>query len=438
MKDPTTKEIEEAIKEAMKNPEARDAFCKFKEILENTEKSHRKEVAHDVFSIMRAIKYGFITEPEEPDIIEKSRKISELRGLLEMNDDEAGEIWEQLLQKAGTATKAEIESAGEEMTNAIIKNAVKVKAGENDYSIINEDPLTRKIIKQEGGGDVFFGLSPESGEPAIFNVISCPMTVYEIAIVESIATFDFSKQITAEGRAWFTVGQLYRALRQGPGTQSPTKKQKQALYEDLKKLRSKTIAYKTNEAMRSYGGFLVEEGDDMIISFDARVGTLRGQPDMLIILHDTPLLNKISKNLKMREVVSHEVKAIKYMKNGKEEAWTLTKDRIAIRTVLETFVFGYIRALGAGNEASNKIRYEDVFKRCGIGNRWTEIKRGKEAIAIIMHHFVKNINMLEGWKEYSNKPGGEPVGIAISVKAPSEAKVMRENYGLLYSKGAAE
>ena len=107
-----------------------------------------------------------------------------------------------------------------------------------------------------------------------------------------------------------------------------------------------------------------------------------------------------------KDIIAHDVQA---------KAWALSENRIALRTVLLSFVYSYLRARESGARISNKLSYAQIFERCGVSENREEQKRAKEYVAIILNHFVKTVDGLNSWTEYANKGSTKPDGVQISI-----------------------
>ena len=340
---------------------------------------------------------------------------------------------------------------------------------DSGLTVINDSPVIKSLIKGEVG-DIVLGKNDETGETAIFTLMEGYLTPYEKEVLECISKFRHDGQVTERGdRTWFTIGQLYRAMRHGPGTTRVTKEQRKALLKTLSDLSddNRRIKFKVNEYLKVWGGFLTNGGRLRIIGYDEYFGKIRGQEDLLIVLDNTPIICALAENLNMYECPPQEVKAIEHtyyslklkkplliegkaekeydfasaaecdeflrlhdirqkdiVKQGEStEAWPLSENRIALRNVLSTFVYGYIRARAANKPKpySNRLPYSTIFERCSInsGNREV-VRRVKNDIQVIMDHFVKNIPELKIWREYMKRYSKSVDGIEIFVKFPKE------------------
>ena len=101
--------------------------------------------------------------------------------------------------------------------------------------------------------------------------------------------------------------------------------------------------------------------------------------------------------------------------------WALSDNRIALRSVILSFVYSYIRARAAGKPHSNKLPYSAIFERCEVDTNSPEtVKRAKNDIGVIMNHLTacQHIKELKSWNEYTNKGSKKPDGIEISLRLP--------------------
>lgn len=358
----------------------------------------------------------------------------------------------------------------EELTNSLRALAVEqvygsFKQKESGYNIINASPVTVKLMKREKG-DIKLGKNSETGEEAIFTILDGYITPYEKDILECISKFKSDGQITKNSKIWFSLGQLYRAMRHGTGTQSPTKEQRAALMATLTELSEprRKLTFKINDYLKIWGDFETNGGRIRIIGFDELFGKIQGKEDILIVLDNTPLICAIAENLHMWEAITQDIKSIKqkryyikYLNHGKVERrsfksdqerqryckairieknnifeqteevkpWALSVNRIILRSVLLTFVYGYIRARGVDSKYSNKMPYTLLFARCGLNNSHHEtIKRSCDDITVIMNHLTDTIDELQAWGLYRNKSTSKSKfdGIIIFLQIPDKNK----------------
>ena len=368
------------------------------------------------------------------------------------------------LQQPDNLTNERLQQLDQQAQGVIDSVMLSVEQRDSGYNTINTSPVARALIKGESKA-VFLGENPESGERAVFTLLSGYMEPYEIEITEDIAKFKLDGQVTEKGKIWFTIGQLYRAMRHGAGTDTPSKEQRDALYKRLEAMADldRRIEYRINDYLKTYGGFETNGGKFRIIGYDEFYGRIRGQEDTLIVMDETPVINQVAENLKMREIIPQEVKAIKQARylvefkqpimikgkpvksrsfstaaerdkycrdNGitvndiaeyreKVTPWKLTENRISIRSLLTNFVYGYIRARAAGNFYSNKLPYSEIFTRCSVNESSREIvKRTKNDIAVIMDHLTRTIPELKSWKTYTNAGSTKPDGVEITLSLP--------------------
>lgn len=333
-------------------------------------------------------------------------------------------------------------------------------------NFINQSGATKALVNRETG-EIYLGTNPDSGEAAIMQLIGGYITPYEKELLECISKFKYDGQITESGKIWFTLGQLYRALRHGAGTTSPQNEQKEALLKALMELErpERKIAFKLNNYLKVWGGFETSGGRLRIIGFDELYGRIRGQEDILIILDNTPFICAIAENLKMYELIGQEVKAIKEIRytlalkepiqiNGKTvkkrsfksntermsfcqkngitseniavcaetlKPFVLSENRIALRAVILDFVYRYIRSRAVDRAYSNKLPYSEIYSRCNVDvNSREATKRARADIAVILNHLVNcdSLQELKMWSEYTNKHSKKADGIQIFLQLP--------------------
>lgn len=413
-----------------------------------------------------------------PEMIEEGQK-NALKWLL--SDPEAEEILKELpyFQELAAGSSDEIKSFDaltEEQKAKLIKELEasqylyqlayekaigKLQQRDSGQAFINDSPVVKNLLKREKG-DIVLGTNEETGEPAIFTIYDGYLTPIEKEIVEDIAKFWLDGQVTKDGNIFHTVGQLYRAMRPGMKGQSPTKEQRGALMDTLNGLERK-ITFKLNDYLKVWGGFETNGGRIPLLSFSEFFGKIRGQEDLLIVHSNISILCLIAKNLHMYERPAQEVKAIEQLRytlklkeplqiSGKpvtkrsfatneerrkfcrkygiakediaeygesSKPWALSENRIALRSVLLTFVYGYIRARAVNKPHSNKLPYATIFERCEVNTNSRElVKRAKTDIGVIMAHFVRKIPELKGWGEYTNKDNKKADGVEIFLRLP--------------------
>lgn len=320
---------------------------------------------------------------------------------------------------------------------------------------ILDNPLIKKLTRtkeeaQEHLHDVLLS-SRDNNAVSVFNGYITP---YEKELLEAITKFKQDGQVTTNGRPFATAGQLYRALR-GGGRQSPTKEQKDEIMEDLRKLEhpDRKLDFELKQAIRIDAATEITGGKRRILSFDEDRLRIRGQYDVVAVFDDTPFLQKLSEHFGMFESVSQDIKRIqeqhwtlkldtgetikgtttecqrKLIKAGKskrdivESSCTLkemklNKQRIAMRNVIISFVWSYMRARGANppKPHSNKINYADIFAQCEIGQDWNQKTRAKNIIYAIMEHLQRH-EVVKAWKEYTNTGDKGASGVQFYIDA---------------------
>ena len=377
------------------------------------------------------------------------------------------EIREVLHDQGAELTEEDLEQLDQQAQEIIDSTILSLEQHDSGYNTVNTSPLAKALLKGGNGkNEIFLGENPETGERAVFTLLSGYMDPYEIEITEDIAKFKLDGQVTERGKIWFTLGQLYRAMRHGAGTTRLAKKeQRDNLYKRLESMAQldRRLEFRLNEYLRTYGGFEANGGKLRIIGFDEFYGRIRGQEDTLIVLDNTPIINQVAENLRMREIIPQEVKAIKQLrcvvefkkpitvhnetlksrsfatkteaekfciKNGisadqiqniRESMmpWNLTETRISIRAVLTNFVYGHIRARAVGAPFSNKLPYDEIAKTCRINQTSREIrKRMRNDIAVIMDHLQRCIRELDRWQTYTRAGSESQSGIEIFIDLP--------------------
>ena len=418
--------------------------------------------AAEAVKIARSNPIWLLDEYEHAETPEAARAaLLKLKERLPDIDPANAELYNRFYSNAAIE-QAAAESNPEEKARLI----EAVTPTDSGLTVINKSPVTKTLMEGKTG-TVYFGTNPDTGNRAEAIIKSGFLTVYEKEVLECISKFKIDGQITSTGKIWFTLGQLYRALRHGAGTQSPTEEQKQALLQQLVELSSDTrkIEFRLTEALKVWGGFEATGGRVRILGFDELYGKIRGQEDVLIILDQTPILNALSENVFMYERPPQEVKAISQHRytltlkepitiNGKtvkrrsfssnearrnfckkhgitaeniadygeaKKPAALSENRIALRGYLQTFVFGYISARAAGALYSNKMPYSQILEACKINTSSREsVKRAKEFIALVLDHYAacEELPELKSWTEYTNKGSKTPDGIQIFVELP--------------------
>lgn len=328
-------------------------------------------------------------------------------------------------------------------------------------SYILDNPAMKKITRSKAeSGERIDNILLSSRENAMITIIEGYLTPYEREILETIMKCKQEGQVTQKGKIFCTVGQIYRGVR-GGGEQSPTKAQKEDIMNDLRELEAnnRKITFELANAQTIFDEFEMQGGRLRILSFDEFWGKIRGQDETLIVFDDTPLLMMISEKLGMFESVSQDIKRIQEeywtlrLDNGKTIKGTtpecqkkltkqgmsrenivkadkvlrnmaLSKNRIAMRNVIISFVWSYMRARAANppKPHSNKINYEDIFEQCEIGSTWQEKDRARNAIYSIMEH-LKRHEVIKSWKEYTNARDKSASGIQFFIDSNAMLEV---------------
>jgi len=328
-------------------------------------------------------------------------------------------------------------------------------------SYILDNPAMKKLTRSpEKSSERVDNILLSGRENIVMNLVEGYLTPYEREIIEAVMKCKQDGQVTQNGRIFCTVGQIYRGVR-GGGDIRPTKEQKADLLNDLKALEAsdRKIGFELVNAQTLFDEFEVEGGRLRILSFDEYWGKIRGQEEWLIMFDETPLLIMISEKLGMFESVSQEIKQVQ------EEYWTLkldngetikgttaecqkkmnkqkltrdnivesektlrtmvlSKNRIALRNVIISFVWSYMRARGANppKAHSNKINYTDIFEQCSIGKTWQEKDRAKSSIHSILEH-LKRHGVIQSWAEYTNLGETAASGIQFFIDSSNMIEV---------------
>ena len=305
---------------------------------------------------------------------------------------------------------------------------------------ILDNPLIKKLTRpQEEAREKLNDILLSSKDNNAVSVYEGYITPYEKELLEAITKFKLDGQLTTSGRPFATAGQIYRAVR-GGGKQSPTKEQKEEIMADLRKLEhpDRKIDFELKQAIRISDTTEITGGKRRILSFDEDRLRIRGQYDVVAVFDDTPFLQRLSEHYGMFEGLSQDIKRIQEeqwiiaLDTGKKIRGTATeckrklakagltkaniteaksnlkemkmnKSRIAMRNVIISFVWSYMRARGANppKPHSNKLNYEDIFAQCEIGQDWNQKTRAKDAIYSILEHLKRN-EVIKNWNEYTN------------------------------------
>lgn len=399
------------------------------------------------------------TNPPEGAVFEYIRELERVAGLHIDATDGSNKVIQglELLPPEAQEKIRQLQEANEYLYNFAVETTMgRFTTHDSGLSFHNTSPVIKDL--QDGKtGEIVLGTNKETGEAAIFTLLSGYITPYEKEIIECVSKFKLDGQLTDKGKIWFTVGQLYRAMRHGAGTQSPTAEQRAALMDTLTELSKpeRKLTFKLNDYLKTWGGFETNGGRVRLIGFDELFGKIRGQEDILIILDDTPIICAVAENLHMWEPIPQAVKAIKQerytleytdgkktykrsfatnearkkycAKNGihgsaiiahdvQLKPWALSENRIALRSVLLSFVYGYLRARDKGVNVSNRLNFEQIFRRCRISENREEQRRAKEYIAVILDHFKHTVDGLSDWSFYTNKGSTKPDGVQISIE----------------------
>lgn len=388
--------------------------------------------------------------------------ISEAMKATARNSGEAGISGIKAFYLAFRSYSETTEEDGSEVLIAGLPEDIKTEiedrlknASDSGQAFINDSPVIKKLMRPAEDGKEKLEISLSKRAEAVFTVLDGWVDPYEIAILEEIGKFKFlENQVTANGKTYCTLGQLYRALR-GGGGQSPTAAQRETMLKELQKLseNDRKITFKLNDYAKIWGGFETNGGRVRIVSYDEYFGKIRGQEDTLIVFDETLILHAIAENLKMYEIIPQEIKAIQERvytvttatgetlkgnarkirslkaKHGitdedviaeefEYKKMSLSRARIALRTQLLKFVFSYLRARTKNVPHSNQLNYTTIFQNCNINEKSREtVRRSKEDIAAMLEHF-QNQNVISGWQEYTNRGSKKPDGIEIFIERP--------------------
>lgn len=427
-----------------------------KKKLKATEPSQEISADLGLKDIIKAAEDRYISNLKEIETAatseERTEKIKTLYGKIG-----AFEPWERQLYESYCAATATDEIQANPEQAAALMEMVKVKS--TNLTTVSHDPIIRAMTHGETG-EVLQSTNPATGELAVYSIRGGALTLEEKATLIAIKDLRDAGNVTPRGFIYFSLGQLYRAKRGQKATGGIQKEQKEAELKLLEHMAETWHNYELNETMKLWGGFETKRGKVKLLGFDVHEGTINGNEDDLIVLHNTPFLITLLDRLRFHETLNQEVKEIKEYKytlklkkpldiNGKKvksrsfksnqerrefckkyeiskediadhgetlAIWKQTSARIALREALTDFVFGYINARGAGRNVSNRRPYRDIFEHCGINtaNRMT-VKRAKEDIAVILDYWSNSelVPWLKGWREYTNKRSTKPDGIEI-------------------------
>ena len=347
----------------------------------------------------------------------------------------------------------------------VVESVASTPYKDSGLAIVNNTMLAKRLMQPERtGAEMQLGKNKQTGAEAILTLVNGYITPYEKEIFEAIAKFKLEGRVTSHNAIYFTVSDLYRALRHGAGTARPTLEQRQNLLSALDELTrpERRIEIKLNRYLKTWLDFETNGGKfPLIKSYIELYGRNRGQEtDELIFLDETPIINAFAERLNQWEEIGQEVKAIqqrKYMLELKEpmliggkqvkkrsfatnedrrkfckangikmadikthseamRPWTLNEQRISLRAVLIDFVYTYIRSRTAGAPCSNRKPYADILKCAGIDAEHRETrKRAIADIGVILDHLRETVPELKGWTEYTNKGSKKPDGIKITM-----------------------
>lgn len=315
-------------------------------------------------------------------------------------------------EEAAAQMLEDLASMREEAASGVISSLTAKDTGKN---WTNTSPLVPALFGNKSSlktKDIYLGKSKETGAEAIFSLLSGYITPYENEIIDCVTKFRRDGQVTEDGRIYFSLGQLFRAMRHGAGSTCPTQAQQAALAADLEALR-RDITFKLNEPLKVWGNFIATGGTYPILQFAKVFGRkINGNEidTMYIVSNDMNIVNDISERLHMGQSVSQEVKAIK--KDGKP--WKMYKRQVAIRNYLWNRILSYIGARASGKNYSPCIPYSSIFEVCEIGSNRETQKRSKDDIATILNYWQQQ-GILESWQEYTNTDSRKPDGVQIRI-----------------------
>ena len=363
------------------------------------------------------------------------------------------------------------DSASFEAENNRQERLTKYELFDSGFGFVNLSPISAALVKGDKRELLLSNIGDET-EEFKFTLVNGYLEPYEKNIIDCIGKFKFDGQLTENGDIYFTLGQLYRALRQGTGTVSPLKRQKEALLNKLYELSSseRNITFQVNDSLKAFCGFKSNVMCLPLIDFVTTNNRAKGKTDIIIIIKRALFMNDIAERLGMRELLEQKVMAVqdghytftllqplkidgrekRYFKFldqnsrrvfcvehgitgrnieshcSKLKAWTLNESRIALRSVIIDFLLRYARTRRAGRNYSNKLPYKEIFRLCGISTKnRMEVRRAKNSIAVILSHLEGSggLSMLKSWREYSNKGSKKPDGIEIFTFVPESFEV---------------
>lgn len=296
---------------------------------------------------------------------------------------------------------------------------------ETAVSYYDETPVIKELVNRSKAGKQGKTVAT-FGNYGNMTIRKGELGIFEYEVFSALAKCLREGRITKSGRCYIKIVDVNKELS-GAGKDSMKPKRREDIISAFDKMGFR-IEYATNEDLSDILGIDPDELDEefadikinyrneQFLSYEILGGTQYGQPIELVVFKLADVVCKMIEAFPWYETVEYEDKRIQYIaETGELKDWTLTKERIELRTSIFRFVNGYTRARTMGKNFSNKKPYDDIFEECKIDTSHRQ-KRARRIsdIAVIMDHLQRR-GIISSWKEYTNTRSKKPDGIEIRV-----------------------
>lgn len=451
----TKKDLYDALAAALSSDaDFRAVFEKFE-----AAEQERKKTVHDVLT----------ADPEFMRMLQELKEQSKETA----SDNTPAELLEIIAAEMGVDTDDEngIQAAREEYNENGLQVLNKPDAGKN---YVSTAPFVRSSLNPELRRKGIQFINPETGEIAIFKLLSGFMTPAEIDFVEAIIKFYDQGQITKDGYIWCTGDQLGRAQGRQNADGSLTKKQREEIQQTIEAMSSdeRRVSVEFNNVFQLYGGFEAQglENYRIIDYYRWKGKKVRGKPvEYLYVVKFSEALKVIAgfmaNNVRFGTVINQEVKNVKALRYAVEfdkptekgmkqtsvrtfateqerdafirlngitseqiireyteaKPYSMTKQRISIRQVVFNFAISYYRARNARTPSNYdpRLPYAKIWEACRAdGCTATESTTQRNRNIEIVHtmfEWLKHCGVISDWKPYRNANSRRDDGVRISI-----------------------
>lgn len=368
-----------------------------------------------------------------------------------------------------------IEAAREEYNENGLRVLNKPDAGKN---YVTTSPFVRSVVNPELRRKGIQFINPETGEIAIFKLLSGFMTPAEIDFVEAVIKFYDQGQITKDGYIWCTCDQLGRAQGRQSADGSLTKKQREEIQQTIENMSSddRRVSVDFNNVFQLYGGFEATglENYRIIDYYRWRGKKVRGKPvEYLYVVKFSEALKVIAgfmaNNVRFGTVINQEVKNVKALRYAVEfdkptekgnkkttvrtfasaderrafirrtgitpaqivreytetKPYSMTKQRISIRQVVFNFAISYYRARNSKTPSNfdPRLPYAKIWEACEADGLNVDTQQQRKQNIEIVHtlfEWLKHCGVISDWEPYRNSNSRRDDGVRIKIERAIE------------------